>query len=1029
MLKLLCGISGAGKTAWLLERIREDIANGTRCVLLVPEQQAYTSERDLPSLLPSNAGLYFEIVHFSGLAEDVFRTYGGITKRSANTGLRTLLMWDTLRTLAPLLQQYKQNAKNDPSLCTRMLQTISELHNNGITGTMLEEVAKNLPQNALLQKKILDISMIDAVYHAKSEECFGNDPEDKLLRLAEMLRNHDYFQNSHIYVDSFTSFTAQEYQVLGEILRQASCVTVSLCMDPQNSKLPHFETVINTSKRLQKLANRVDTTTEKIALSAEHLRKPTELELLGREIWNFEGQRYTKKEASENTEEAVFLLRCKNLYEEAEAAALNILHLVQNGLHYGDIAVVARDCETYRGVLDAAMERYGIPYFLSERTDFSTKPLFRLILSALRAVCRHYPLQEVITLVKTGLAGVDLRECSLFEEYCETWHISGSRFLDDVWSMNPDGLTPEPSRRAVEILECANRVRKQVILPLQTLQIELNASPRLKDKCAALYHYLDRLDIARILSEGAKKELLSNAKRAAGETVRLYATLMDRLAELCTLLPNAEMNTEDFTVAIGLLFSSTDMGSVPNTHDCVIIGSANTLRVEKVRALLLLGLCEGEFPRAIADDGILSESDKDILEDLGIRLDSREQARFSEELLYLYRAMTKPTDALYLSTVSVDPDGSARSPSIAYNRTAFLLNKKERLFDRNAIRAQGALKGVTEEPQRQLPALAPMPAGKTLRLSQSKIQAFVLCPYRYYSTYRLKLREKKDSTPGYADDGTFLHFIFQKFLEASLDDGGRLAVPEAEEIEPLADKIILGYLETLCPIPPKEMDGPLLHLYTRLRKLALVMLEDMIAELKHSKFVPTRFEQVIGSSEEENRLPAVTLTLKDGSRVLLGGVIDRVDLYKNQDRVYVRVVDYKSGEHQFSLDDVATGMDIQLVLYLFAVLSSAPKIYAPAGAEYLYTKSEKGRTTVARSGLRLEDKEIYAALDSSEGGQFTKKLTPQTEEQIHVLTQRMQDAVCAVAQRILAGEADKTPSEKACRFCPVREHCDKAYHG
>ncbi len=1027
MLKLLCGPSGAGKTEALLRSIREDIAREIRCFLLVPEQQAYISERDLPPQLPPNAGLYFEIVHFSGLAEDVFRTYGGVTKRSVNTGLRNLLMWDTLRNLSSHLEQYGQNAKSDPSLSTRMLQTVAELRNNGVTPDMLEAVAKDLPANAPLGKKLRDIAMIDAVYRGKIEECYGDDPEDQLLRMAETLRAHDYFHNTHIYVDSFTSFTAQEYQVLKEILRQANCVTISLCMDQWNSKLPQFETVGNTAKRLQKLANEVNAEITKQVLSPRKNTKPIELHMLEKEIWNFESS-FRRARPSPEDPQAVHLLRCKNLYEEAEATALNILDLTRQGLLYGDIAVVVRDCETYRGVLDAALERHGIPYFFSERTDFSSKPLFRLILSALHAVCRHYPLQEIITLVKTGLAGVSVREASLFEEYCETWHISGSRFLNDVWNMNPDGLTTERSPRAEEILDSANRVRRQIILPLQALQAELKASPRLHDKCAALYRYLTRLGIAEILAEQAKKELLSNARRAAGETVRLYSMMIDRFAELCSLLPDAEMNTEEFTVAIGLLFSSTDLGSVPNTHDCVIIGAANTLRIEKVRALLLLGLCEGEFPKAIADDGILSENDKEILEHHGVTLDSREQSRFSEELLYLYRAMTKPTEQLYLSTVSVDTDGSAKSPSIAFQRACYLLNQRETLFDLKEVHA---ILGAQDKDSAETNTAWQAPVafgGPPLRLSQSKIQTFVRCPYRYYSTYSLQLREKKDSTPSYADDGTFLHYIFEKFLEAALEEDGTLHMPREDEIEPLADRVILRYLEEICPIPPEEMDGPLLHLYTRLRRLAILMLRDMLAELEYSQFRPARFEQVIGSGKE-NGLPPVTLTLKDGTQVILTGKIDRVDLYHANGKIYVRVVDYKTGEHQFSLDGVSTGMDIQLVLYLFAMLSADPEKYAPGGAQYLYAKVEKGATTVMRSGFCLQDGEIGAALDSSPNEQFTKKLKKQTEEEIRTLTATMQQTVCSIAERILSGEAQKTPSEDACRFCPVFAHCDKAYHG
>ncbi len=1023
MLNLICGPSGSGKTEYLLRHISEDIQNGRRCFLLVPEQQAYISERDFPSYFPENAGLYFEIVHFSGLAEDVFRQYGGVTQSNINSGVRSLLMWETLRSVSPLLKSYGTNAKADSTLTELLLQTLSEMRANGISGELLESVANKLPQNAPLQKKLMDLALIDAVFHQKIRDCFGNDPEDKLLRLSEKLKLHSYFKNAHIYMDSFTSFTEQEYGVLREILRQADEVTVALCADGFSSKLPHFETVVQTAKRLKKLADQVDTDVRKIELFAESTEKNEDLRLIERDLWRFDAP-ITKQEIDPEKDSAVALVRCNNLYEESEAAALHILHLTQSGMCYGDIAVVVRDTETYRGVLDAAMERHHIPYFLSERTDFSSKPLFRLILSALRAICKHYPTQEILTLLKTGLAGVDVREISLFEEYCETWNLSGSRFSDPLWSMNPDGLTTERSLRAEEILRVANEVKERLMEPLKLLAAELNAATCLQDQCAALYQYLGRLKISARLSEEAQKEFLSNRRREAGETLRLYEQLCDILTSLCKLLPNAQMTAEEFTTAIGLLLSAADMGSVPNLHDCVMIGSASTLRVEKVRASLLLGLCEGEFPKAISDDGILSEQEKEVLEPLGVIFQSREKTRFSEELLYVYRAMTKPRESLYLSTVASEPDGSARTPSLAFNRVSLLLHQKAEKFDLREIRAVNS--GTEESPATPQLRLPPLPAGTTLRLSQSKIKTFVLCPYSYYSIYRLKLREKKTSTPTYADDGTFLHYVFEKFLASALQEDGKLALPPAEKIAEIADGIITAYLEEICPLEFSHLSGRLLHLYTRLRKLAHLMLENMIEELSCSLFVPSRFEQVIGMPGE-NQLPAVKLRLKDGSTVILGGKIDRVDLYKTEDKIYFRVVDYKSGEHKFSLGDIATGMDIQLILYLFAVLSADPDTYAVGGAEYLYTANEKGKTHVFRSGLINADAEVQKAIDATPDSRFSKKLIQQTQEEIDNLIESMNQAVLNVAERMIAGEAEKTPSEDACRFCPVADHCDKAY--
>lgn len=1023
VLKLLCGPSGTGKSALITEWIRKDILEKKRCFLLVPEQQAYISERDLPAYLPQNAGLYFEVVNFSGLAEDVFSEFGGVTQGTIDQGLRTLLMWDTLRQVSPLLTQYGKSARTDINLSSFMLRTVEELRTNGIEGDLLENTAKLLPTDSSLRKKLTDISLIDAVYREKIESCFGSDPADRLLRMAKLLKEHPYFQNCNLYVDSFTAFSAQEYVVLEQIMQQADTVTVSLCMDDFHSKLPHFEGSVNTAQKLTKLAGRYDIPVDRIRLDTAHREKPQALQIVERDLWRFSVHRESRTLPPENVTDSVRLLRAANRYEEAEAAALSILELAQRGIRFGEIAVVVRDVEAYRGILDSALERYGIPYFLSERTDLASKPLSRLILSALRAVSRNYRDHDVMTLVKTGLAGVDFAEASMFEEYCETWHINGKRFTDPVWSMNPDGLTTERSARADTILSAANRVRKTVIPPLEKLGAALRCSSRLPDRCRALYDYLQSLNISETLSEIAKAELAAGRSREAGESVRLYRFVTETLATLCRVLPHAELSIDEFILALSILFSENDLGSVPNVHDCTVIGSAATLRVENVKASLVLGLCEGEFPATVSDDGILTDSDKAALEEYGICFESRESNRTSEELFYIYRALTKPSRFLYLSTVAMQTDGSAKTPSLAFSRIMFLLDQKPLEFDSDSIKA--VLDRPRPIPDENLFYLPRVPDGTTLRLSQSAIRTFLQCPYAYHNIYRLKLREKKDSRPGLADDGTFLHYVYESFLRASLTEDGKLQVPPDEEIEPLANKIAEAYLSSVYPLPPEQLDRHLLHLFARLKQRALLVLRDILGELQNSGFVPAKFEQTIGG-QEDNALPSVTLELTNGSRAILTGKIDRVDLYDAPDgKLYVRVIDYKSGTHRFSVDEVRSGMDIQLILYLFAMTAAPSSAYLPAGAQYLYTETEKGKFSIGRSGFWLEDEEIRAASDLTQDHAYTKKLSFFTEEEFQALNDDMTSAVKSVAERILAGEAQKTPSKDACRFCPVKENCDK----
>ena len=1023
MLHLICGTSGAGKSRFLLDQIRTDIRNRRRCYLLIPEQQAYISERDLLDALPPEAGLFLHITNFSKLADEIFHQYGGVAQQQTGNGVRSVLMWETLRQVYPMLTQYGKS-RLDATITSEMLTTLEEFNHNGVDADRLEEVVSALEENSPLKKKLSDLALILSVYNQNLSQRCGGTLSDRITEATSKLKKHNYFEDTNVYVDSFSSFTAPEYAFLKELLCQANSVTVSLCTDQIPSDLPHFEGIARTARHLERIAKDVGASMDTTTVKNHTLDKPSELQILERGLWNFRLTKQTREQPNENEPIAVEIQTCSNMYEECEACAIEILDLVQSGISYGEIAVVVRESETYRGILDAALERHGIPYFLSERTDLSSKPLSRLILSALRAVSQNYQTQDILTLLKTGISGADLRDVALFEEYCETWHISGKRFTDDVWSMNPDGLTDKKSERGNEILLAANRVRKIVIEPLERLKVSLRTSRKMPDLCRSLYEYLCDLNIQKQLSEQAKKELLLGERREAGETLRLYRFIIETLTQLAELLPDSELTSDEFLSVLTIFFAVTDLGSVPNVRDCVVIGSANTMRVEHVKASFLLGLCEGEFPKAVTDTGLLTESDKIALEEFGIELDSRQKLRSSEELFYVYRAMTKPSERLFLFYPAMRTDGSLETPSMAISRVEFLFERSPKSVKATAFAKNNMQNAEKSNSGHRLPSLG---SNVRLHLSQSSIQTFALCPYRYHASYRLKLRGQKESNIGAADEGNFLHFVFEHFLKKCLLESGGLALPSLDTIPALADEVIEEYLAQVCPIPIEEMDHRLLHLLRRLRGLSVLILREIVGELSCGKFTPIGFEQRLGG-KEENSLPAVLLNLTDGCTVELHGTVDRVDMYESDGKFYVRIVDYKTGEHKFSFDKVRTGEDLQLVLYLFAVVSANPERYIPCGAEFLYSSKEGGKTSVSRSGFLLDNENIRQAADDSQEQGYLKNLKQTSLEQITQITEEMKDVIRSIAERILSGEAKKTPSADACRFCDLKHHCDVACH-
>lgn len=1031
MITFVFGHSGCGKSAYVEGCIREDVKAGKKAILIVPEQEVYTAEHRLLSSLPKGTGLYFEILSFSRLAEKVFGIYGGIAAEPVSSAARSLYMWKTLRELSGMLEQYRNTS--DPALPALMLGAAEELRAAGMTPADAERASEKMGSDSPLYKKMRDISLVWACFENALDDGFGGDPADQLTRLASVLERHgEFFSDTRIYIDSFTSFTYPEYRVLRQMLACADDVTLTLCLSDPAVIPPHMEEQANTLSRLLRMCDELGLAHDTLTLTHSTRTEDPALIALEQKLWSFSAD----PEPQTGKELPISLYVCDTPYAEADAAALHIVELMSRGYAPGEIAVIVRDVEAWRGILDRAMEQYHVPYFLSRRSDVSTYPAARLLQSALRCVSTGYRRADVMTLLHTGLCGVESADMDLFEDYCETWNISGNRFFADVWTMNPDGYAEAMSPRAVEILAAANRTKDAVILPLQTLEMRLRAARHVPDMCAAVWEYLNTLQLSDRLADLAATQLSLDRVRQAGDTVRIYDFISGLLAELAALLPDETLSPAEFSQALSVMLAKSDIGSVPLVQDCVMIGSAATMRTDRVKVSLLLGLNEGEFPAAVTDSGLLSEQDKLILGDLGFGMHKTKELRSSAELFYVYRAMSKPGEHLILSRSEKNTAGKDVTPGVAWQRVLYLFPdcRPVRVHLPSAVSAKGA-----EEMPVHLPALSPEAArallGDKLYLSKSKIQVFASCPYRFFSENILALRQRSPATVSYADAGSFIHYVLEHFIKACMGEDGRVHATEREQTEHLADSIIATYISAVCHSELSAVPASLMHHFCKLRELALALLETLMSEFTQGLFIPVAFEQRISERDPNSPSPLLLpVTESPLPVVCVGGTVDRVDIWKHDGKTYLRIVDYKTGSNKFKLEDAYNGSDIQLPLYLFTVCAPEnARLYdqngqvVPSAALYFSAAEENGVPKPFQSGIILSEDGVPAAMDPSADPEKKKAGTLYcTAEEFAEINRNIQSTVRDIAAQMYSGIIQKRPCKQACGFCRIKDSCDEA---
>ncbi|MBO5938970.1 MAG: exodeoxyribonuclease V subunit gamma [Clostridia bacterium] len=1096
MITLIYGSYGCGKTTSVISSIQRDTAAGIHTFLIVPEQDAVQSERRTLDLLPASAQLTLEVLNFSRLYNRACREYGGLSYRYITNPIRHLLMWQNLRELAPLLTEYGALAQADPSsLCDMMLSALNECKANGITADQLEATAQKLSSDDPLRQRLLDLSLIFSAFDRLVSQNYS-DSSDDLARLYETLKEHRFFAGANVYIDAFTSFTEMEHRIIERIFAQAENVTVTVPLSHPNANELGTESIRHSLTRLIRSAEMHGGYREVVLRKNYRTTSPT-LAYLSENLW-----RMNVSESQAFSDGSIRMEICDTPYAEVNAVAAHVLELLRSGERCRDIAVLMRDPEKYRGIIDTAFSKSEIPYFFSQKTDFCSLPPIKLLLSALRIKQYHWQKNDVLSHIKTGLYPFPERSIDLFEEYVNTWNLSKNRFTDGDWNMNPDGFTDQCSLRGEEILQHANEIRRKLTEILERFFILLEAAKNVPEQCRCIYQYLQEIGLEEKLRQLAKEELVRGRRKEAKELLSLYGMLLNTLADIAAAMPEEEISTEEFSVILQTVFSQLDIGTIPTSVDEVMIGSAATLRVSNPKYVFVLGLCEGEFPAAINDHGLFSFADRSMLSSLGIELSSDADTRSSEELMYVHRAFSAPSHGLFLSTFVAELNGQVRTQSLPFRRVLALFqnlephryfsedlryltgaprvaathlrtltNKedaealKEALISHLSDIASLADSPVTDTECTVAPAHVPLRNGQELRLSSSRFEAYVKCPFNYYCTYVLGLREQKQAHFRTSGMGNFIHYVLEHLLRFAVEHSENGVFPQNELLLQQTELIVEEYITKITPENEKN-SRRLRHLYIRLKRLAVLMIQNILEEFSSSDFIPAFFELHIDG--KDSNPPPMEFLLSDGFRVSFSGIVDRVDVLKKNGEVYLRIVDYKTGTKLFSLEEIPYGINLQMILYLFALCRTSNSEFAhklglskeqsptPAGILYLsanlptveaeeYDTEEavlqQATDSFKRSGLLLDDKDILMAMNHELSSKFLAGIKKNKDgelvgkalfssEAFEDLYRQIETTVERIANALRNGNAEAKPTEcpgqDPCAYCHMKPICRRS---
>ncbi len=1076
MLHRIIGPVGAGKKERMKDRIRQSYAMGKKIYMIVPEQATARYEREIVALLGNSSGERVEITNFSRLPDVILRKTGGLADKAMGDTEKKLLLFFCLKKLSP--KPKALSLRPDADSVDTLFRELEEMRLAGLDAEEILSLCEKEELSEEAKDLFSDLALLRLSYR-DTLSTFGDAAEGEELRLARVLRELMFFRNCDVFVDAFWDFTFPQEKLLREILSQADDLFVSFAADPTAPLL--FDKPLRAAKRLKKIAFELGQEVKDEVLSPEEKGDVAFLK-----------SRLAQSGAPRDTSPtAITLTAAESALEEALFLANKIHTLIKDGARWNEILVLHRKEESLP-LIALTLEEEGIPVFSEEKRSLAASPLARTLLLACRIADRKAYGEELRAYVKKGVFSCPEEERFLLDEYLGAWNIPCSAVLSEKpFLMNPDGYLELNDESRLE-RDKVNLAKEKAFAPIRRLSLGLEEES-VAGKVSALFSFLEEIGAEKILFSQVEKLKDRDDFAQAASLSRTWNSLMEALDELARVLGNEEADREEFFALLTLALSRKLPGEIPPGQDRVQIAPLGFVRPENSRFVFLAGMNAGVFPSPSGNTGILGHREKEWLSELGYSVSTGEREIRNEYFLF-YQALGFAREKLFLSFVSAASDDDkkhdmsiflkrvqnifpAMEMHIFHSDTAKPGNAelgfsyalkhwhekgegekwKSHFSENEAFAARALNVEAARAFQREKYRLKDhLPyEGKDAYMSYSRIEKYSNCPFSYFSRYLLEAKVRRKADFGSNIVGNFAHSILEKVLVALSLRGVELW--DADD-KTLAEENHIACLAAVREAMNEDMGAAAEHFISRLEDNTLTQLKLLKKEFSVSKFRPTFFEKDLSELSGEFAIP-----LNDGTKLVLGGKIDRVDLYESpQGKTYVRVVDYKTGNHSFSLDDVANGVSIQMLLYLFALCREGFSwkeeniVPLPAGilylngvvksilchdSEELKLREENPFKDFSVKGLLVHNEELLSAQDPMGKGEFLpvkKKKDGSysgekaliTLERLGKLSQSVEKIFAKMAESLKEGKIAAKPLYRAkdrcaCSYCEYRAICKK----
>lgn len=1092
MLHMILGGAGTGKSTLLTQKIGEAIRSGKTVRTMIPEPFAVTYDNRLYDALGPESFNLLRSGSFRNLIAEILSEIAAQPRDAADDVTKTVVLHEVLRKLSEnhALLFYGRQAEK-PSFLPQAASQLTELIQSGSTPGALYDAAGAAGGN-ILSQKLLDIGRIYADYLDALEARGLRDTLCDLNTAAAAADGTGYLRGSVFFFDEFESFTGDQMNMIEVILRDAEDVWIALRTDNIDApEFSRFDAVNLTARRLRDRAKALGVQTEITLLETQHRFADPSLAFLSRHLFNAEKTEY-------RGETGVTVTEAHDMTLEADYCAARIRRLLYEGTAAHEIMVVMHDLQAYGALLESAFRKYEIPYFMDLRESVLHTAVMKLPLCLLE-LCDRITTDGILRLLKTQLSPLSQQHAAKLENYAYEWDIEGKQ-----WE-KPFAQETDPEGEA----ESYRLMLTEPLMRMRSACRERDGKPRTGAQyCEALYRCMEQMEIPMRVG-GIASGMKDRGDLSGGrEMRRLWNRLTELLDTLYAALESTPMKLTQFTELLTEVLRGNQIAVPPQTLDAVTVQSAAEARYSAPKIVFVLGVNEGEFPAEIRDGGFFTEQERQQLRSQGLSLSRSVQELCADERLIVYKTLSAPSERLWLCYSLSTETGDQKQPSALLEEVRTLLPelKYESAAEMGAAfyittpaaayaaflrdytvspaelaAAKALLSEMPSETERLArlsrrhdpaalrvtkPELMRRLTGDTLQVSATQIDNLMQCPFRGFCRDGLRLRQREKQNLNPLSVGNLVHYCMEQLFQQYPQRDAFLALTE-RELRTHAERCAEAFLQQNLG---GNGDRPhrFLQNYRRVTSRMTALLLHTQEEMRQSQFQPDACELVIGKVGGEEGTKPYLLRLPDGMELRLNGKIDRVDLCEHDGQKYLRVVDYKTGVKDFLLANLYYGLNLQMLLYLFALLDdpdrypdaeAAGVLYMPAGSP----KPDKERTRddpespedylrryFRMRGTVLNDRSILtmmeqkiagvyipAALDVSDAGTGELKLTKDsqvfTPEQLMRLRGYVEQLLCECAEQYAAGEVAPQPMKRsssgkdyyadACFYCEYSGLC------